>query len=362
VDEQFLDAALKCGKCGQTFTVRTAASPGAPADSSTARGGFRAALRGIFQSLQPGGTPEPPAAASPDVESDENEAFLDLDGPAAASPSNRPTVATDATPSASMASYRLEVGGATSVGRVRSRNEDSFLIQQLTWSNQDRRRDLALVVVADGMGGYAAGDQASGLLIQAVAASLTPLLQHALAGNDTAPPALAEAISEAIKHGNRLILQQAQADSACKGMGATVAVVLIWDGHVLIGHVGDCRVYHQGADRLTQVTRDQTLVARMVELGHLSPEEAQVHPSRNEVLQAVGRHPDLEPAAYEATLKAGEWLLVACDGLHAHVNSVALENAIWSATSAAQLAARLVELADEGGGSDNCTVVAVRCY
>lgn len=360
VDEQFLGSALKCGKCGQTFTVR---APASAAEAPSGIGGLKAALRGMFQSLRPGSKPEPTApVAPPAAADDDNEAFLDLDGPAMAALSNRSTVAVTLNAPATAAIYRLEVGGATSVGKVRSRNEDSFLIQQLSWSNQDRRHDLALIVVADGMGGYAAGDQASGLLIQAVANQLTPLIQNALAGNEAAPQALADAINDSIKVGNRTIFQKAQADSTCKGMGSTVAVVLVWDGRVLIGHIGDCRVYHLGTDQLVQVTRDQTLVARMVEMGQLSPEEAKIHPSRNEVLQAVGRHPDVAPASYEATLKAGEWLIIACDGLHAHVDGLALEHAVWNATSAAQVAARLVDLANEGGGTDNCTVVAVRCY
>jgi protein phosphatase len=200
------------------------------------------------------------------------------------------------------------------------------------------------------------------LLVQTVGASLTPLLQNALAGQTDSPGNLTGLLCEAIKTANRAIFQKAQADANLRGMGSTVAVVLVWNGRVTIGHVGDCRVYHQGPDKLTQVTRDQTLVARMVELGQLSPQEAETHPSRNEVLQAVGRHPDVTPAGYEATLKPGEWLIVACDGLHAHVDHVALENTVWSATSAVQVAERLVELANEGGGTDNCTVVAVRCY
>jgi serine/threonine protein phosphatase PrpC len=111
------------------------------------------------------------------------------------------------------------------------------------------------------------------------------------------------------------------------------------------------------------VTRDQTLVARMVELGKLTPAEALTHPSRNEVTEAVGRRPDVSPAAYELGLAPGDWLVVACDGLHAHVDDRLLARALGEASpSAALLAHGLVDLADEGGGSDNCTVVAVRCY
>src|SRR5262249_39248659 len=261
VEEQHLGAALKCGKCAQTFTTR--------APSSAEGGGFTARLRGMLQSLLPSGKTAP--AAPPAVEVGD-EAFLDLDGPGMA------TLTRAAPEQAAAAGFRLDIAGATSVGRVRSRNEDSFLIQQLSWSNLDRRRDLALVVVADGMGGYAGGDQASGLLIQVAAATLTPLLLQVLNGQELSPAAATEKTLEAIQSAHRTIYQKAQVDPSVRGMGSTVAIALVWDGQVAIGHVGDCRVYHLGAAKLTQVTRDQTLVGRLLEMGQLTAEEARTHP------------------------------------------------------------------------------------
>jgi serine/threonine protein phosphatase PrpC len=258
---------------------------------------------------------------------------------------------------------RLEIGSATSAGRVRNRNEDSFLVGQLAWSNLDERREVALLVVADGMGGHAAGDRASGLVIRLLANSLMPLLASGVAAPPRDAATLPASITGALQEANRVVMQQGKSDPACKGMGATAVVVVIWDGLAVIGHVGDCRVYHQQAGRLTQVTQDQTLVARMVALGKLTPQEALVHPSRNEVAQAIGRQPDLEPSAYQVKLAAGDWLLAACDGLQAHLNATVLQQEIGqSAPVAATLAGRLVELANQKGGSDNCTAVVVRCY
>src|SRR5262249_55318042 len=108
---------------------------------------------------------------------------------------------------------------------------------------------------------------------------------------------------------------------------------------------------------------DQTLVARMVELGQLSPQEALTHPARNEVTAAVGKFADLQPVPYQLQLAPGDWLIIACDGLHAHVDFDSLQELIRDALpSASNLANRLVELTDQAGGSDNCTVVALRCY
>jgi protein phosphatase len=166
-----------------------------------------------------------------------------------------------------------------------------------------------------------------------------------------------------LQEANRVIYQAGQQDPACRGMGATAAVVLVWDRLAVIGHVGDCRVYHYHAGLLTQLTRDQTLVARMVELGTLTPREAETHPSRNEVSQAVGKAADLEPARGQQILAAGDWLVAACDGLHAHLDLPELEEAMTApAASAHDRAHQLVELANQRGGSDNCTVLCLRCY
>jgi protein phosphatase len=237
-------------------------------------------------------------------------------------------------------------------------------VQQISWCNLDQRRDLALVVVADGVGGYQAGDQASGLLIRLVGNTVAPLLTGAVTGQvkDVVPAQLAQTLDGALRNANATIHQRAQGNPACKGMASTVAAVLVWDGRVVIGHVGDCRVYHYHHPQLLQVTRDQTLLNRMIDLGQLTPQQAQNHPARNEVLQAVGRHPEIAPVSYQLLLEPGDWLIVACDGLHAHVDAARLETVIrQSQPSAALLASLLVEMANQGGGSDNCTVVAIRC-
>src|SRR5207237_2661833 len=144
------------------------------------------------------------------------------------------------------------------------------------------------------------------------------------------------------------VYETAQADPSCKEMGTTAAIALVFDGLAVIVQVGDCRVYLQRGLDLTQVTKDQTFVARMVELGKLTPAEALTHPQRNEVTQAVGRAADLRPAAHQVKLTAGDWLVVACDGLHAHVDDRMLADAIAAAMpSATGLASYLVDLANK---------------
>src|SRR5262249_13648996 len=155
---------------------------------------------------------------------------------------------------------------------------------------------------------------------------------------DSTAPELADTLDYAIREANRTVFRKAKSSAPYKGMGATVAVLLVWDGQALIGHVGDCRVHHHHSGRLTQVTKDQTLVARMIELGKLTPEEAKNHPARNDVIQAVGKHREVTPAAYQVKLEPGDWLVVASDGLQAHVDAAALQAQVsQSAPSAAHL-------------------------
>ncbi len=268
-------------------------------------------------------------------------------------------------PSPAFSPFRLDIGSATNRGQVRPRNEDCFLVQHLTWSDLDICRETALVIVTDGLGGHQAGDQAARLVIRTVGGAINGLLASALGRQlrDTSLDNLNEQILQAIKQANQTVLQKAKTDPALKGMAATVAVVLVWNGRVIIGHVGDCRVYLFRQDRLEQVTKDQTIVARMLELGQLTPEEAQDHPARHEITQAVGMRSGLDPAPYNLWLKQGDCLIVASDGLNAHVDERMIATAIRkTGYSASILAHHLVELANKGGGEDNITVAAINCY
>lgn len=309
-------------------------------------------------------TPDKPAQSGDDTIEVEQE-LLSLEFDADVGPDDAELIEAELVEEveAEEGSCRLIVGSATTRGRVRDRNEDSLLVQQCSWGNRDERHEVVLAVVADGMGGHQAGDRASGLVIRTLGGALAPLLSAALGGQQTpAPAALADALDNGLREANRVVVQAATDNPACKGMGSTAVVMIVWDDHACISLVGDCRVYHWRDGTLTQVTRDQTLVGRMVELGQLTPEEAARHPRRNEVTQAVGKHGRLEPARYEVALRRGDWLVASCDGLYAHVEAPQLgETIAQSGTSAIGLANRLIELANQGGGSDNCTVIAVHC-
>jgi protein phosphatase len=323
--------------------------------------------------LPPAPPPPPPApewlgdvARAEEAESQEGEAELDwladveippggtgLDGGHA-----------PAGPPVAVGPCRVALGGATSRGCVRERNEDRFLVQQLAWSDGDEAHELALLVVCDGMGGHQAGDKASSLAVRTMAGTLAPALAGILQGPspEAGAAVLTRHLERAFQDAHTAVLRRADSDAACKGMGSTGAAAILWDNQAFLAHIGDCRVYHQRGDRLTQVTRDQTLVARMVEMGQLSEAEAATHPARNEVTQALGKRGKVEPSRHALKLERGDRLILACDGLAAHVDEATLrETAAGWTGSAAGLARRLVDLANEGGGSDNCTVLVAQC-
>jgi serine/threonine protein phosphatase PrpC len=272
----------------------------------------------------------------------------------------------------------LEVAAWTTTGMVRSGNEDAYALLQAGESRQDDSAETALVLLADGMGGYEAGEVAAALTIESLRKEL---LQHepfsVLAGHSQPatvipqgkgepPPALdveqvKKLIGAALRGANQQVFTAARNGVGGRGMGCTAEVVYLGGRHVVVGHVGDSRVYHLQEGRLRQLTRDHTLVNRLVEIGSLTPEEAERHPRRNELQQAIGGQPDVEPSLYHARLKAGDWVVVCSDGLSNHVKDRDLRQMLESeATSADMAARRLVNLANIQGATDNATVVVVR--
>jgi PPM family protein phosphatase len=249
----------------------------------------------------------------------------------------------------------LRIATATSVGKARQRNEDAALVLQAAWSARGERHEAALVVVADGMGGHNAGDRASAVAIGAVAAALAPRLA-AFASGEPWSDDLAEAVDLALWEANRAILRVADEEEGCHGMGATAVAVLLLDGKAALCHVGDCRAYLLSGGTLSLLTEDQTLARRMLAMGTITEAELERHEAGGQVAQALGRQYDLEPSRRLLSLAAGDVLLLCCDGLHGQVS----DEAIKPVLAGDDAAARLVRMADDAGGQDNCTVAIVR--
>jgi serine/threonine protein phosphatase PrpC len=283
-----------------------------------------------------------------------------------------------------LAHVRLEIAAWTTTGMVRTGNEDAFALLHACESRQDDLGESALVLLADGMGGYEAGEVAAALAIQVMRQELVsqggifaPLagtshfpgetLSMANRAEGHAPkpldvPTCKHLLRAALREANRQVHAAARAPgSRRRGMGCTAEAVYVDGRHVVVGHVGDSRTYHLHEGRLIQMTRDQTLVNRLVELGTLTEEEAEHHPRRNELQQAIGGQPDVEPALYSSLLTPGDWVVVCSDGLSNHVGPGDLKQMLLSEAQSAEIAARrLVNLANIEGATDNATVVVIR--
>jgi serine/threonine protein phosphatase PrpC len=262
---------------------------------------------------------------------------------------------------------RLDIAAWTTTGIVRTGNEDAFGVLHAIESRQDDLSEYALVLLADGMGGYEAGEIAASIAIQSIRQFL---LQHPLFSSLAGKPppdgefdlaACKQALADALREANKQVHQAAKSGQGRRGMGCTAEAVYIDGQHVIVGHVGDSRTYHLREGRLVQMTRDQTLIARLLELGQLTPEEAESHPRRSELQQAIGGRSDVDPELFEARLRPGDWVLVCSDGLSNHVKPDELQEMMQSeATSAEMAARRLVNFANLRGATDNATVVVVR--
>ena len=224
----------------------------------------------------------------------------------------------------------------TDRGRHRRINEDC------AWF--DARRGL--YAVADGMGGHLAGEVASRMAIDAVAA-LPPM---------DAPSA--QALRAMMQETNRAILVHAEADEQTRGMGTTCTVLWLAGDRALIAHVGDSRVYRLRDGVLEQLTRDHSLVEEMIERGLITRAEARVHPRRNIITRALGTQGDNEPDVFEVDARPGDRWLLCSDGLTTMLSEAQMLHVITQ-NGPEQAADALLEGALDAGGHDNVTLILV---
>lgn len=264
---------------------------------------------------------------------------------------------------------RLDIAAWTTTGMVRTGNEDAFTVLHGVDSRQDELTEYAMILLCDGMGGYDAGEVAAAMTINEMRKFL---LAHPLFGALTGKETSKEAFDiknyqllmrDALKHANKEVYTAGRTPGKGKrGMGCTAECVYVDSRHVISAHIGDSRVYHLHRGRLTQLTKDQTFVNRMVELGQLTAEEAENHPRKNELQQAIGGQPDVNPGLAWGKLMRGDWVLVCSDGLTNHISNKELETMLSreAANSAEEAARRLLNLVNLRGATDNATIVVVR--
>jgi protein phosphatase len=240
---------------------------------------------------------------------------------------------------------RLLHAARTDVGMIRSGNEDNFAV--------NASGDRGLFIVADGMGGHAAGEVASEMAVQTVERELTGV-------RDLDDKSAAEKLAESIRKANRAIHDRTITEVDKQGMGTTVSVLLLTPTRYLIGQVGDSRVYLLRDGALTQVTKDHSYVQEQVDAGFLTPEQARYHPYSNVITRCVGASPEVEPDLYSGEVKVGDLFLVASDGLTGMVDDRRLQMLLVSRAEPERKVHSLISEANGRGGLDNITAIVVQ--
>ncbi|PYS79436.1 MAG: hypothetical protein DMF67_13450 [Acidobacteria bacterium] len=277
----------------------------------------------------------------------------------------------------------IELFAKTHVGRVRSGNEDNFLVLDLStskaWTGSQgdtppaemRRFEVGekglVLVVSDGMGGALAGDVASRMAVETVRDMLTGGDENdgegegeneVLYGPD-AP--LVECLKNATDYANFAIHRKSQEDPRCSGMGATLTAAAVTHEGVSLLQVGDSRGYVLRGERIKLATKDQSLVQQLVDVGQISEEEAETHMFRNVILQALGAQPELAPVTGRVRVFRGDLLLLCSDGLSGKLRGEDMLQIVASSNGdLARACEALVAEANDRGGEDNITVVLAR--
>jgi protein phosphatase len=248
---------------------------------------------------------------------------------------------------------QLRLSARTSVGKVRSNNEDSLGI----WSVDG----LALALVADGMGGAAAGEEASRLVVESVQASFTGSER----GSDQLvvlnEDELVKRLHTAIERANRTVVERARRDASRRGMGTTATLALVRNNRVLVAHVGDSRLYLVDAhDRaISQITSDHSFVQALVASGHLTAEQARYHPMGHVLYRALGQSADLEIDLYRHTLRGDDRIVICSDGLTRHLEDRDIAEIVLRTDNPTEATLDLIELTNERGGEDNVSVIVI---
>src|SRR5271156_4125631 len=249
---------------------------------------------------------------------------------------------------------KLRFVGLSDTGKVREHNEDTIAVDA----------DIGLLVLADGMGGYNAGEVASGIAVKTIVNLVREHVQRedlAIADRESGLSRPNIILRDAISRANKIIYQTARTQPQCEGMGTTVVAALFFDNKITIAHVGDSRLYRQraGGDKLEQVTLDHSLLQELVDRGFYSAEEAQRAANKNYVTRALGVEPNVEVEIQELPAQKGDLYLICSDGLSDMVEDEDIHLTISTFGANLENATKqLIQLGNDNGGKDNISVVA----
>ena len=246
---------------------------------------------------------------------------------------------------------KLRCVGMTDTGKVREHNEDTIAFDA----------DIGLLVLADGMGGYNAGEVASGIAVK----TILNLVRESVDRQDLKALDRESGMSrpsiilrDAIHRANKIIYQTVRTQPNCEGMGTTVVAMLFFDNRASIAHVGDSRLYRLRSDKFEQVTMDHSLLQELVDRGFYSAEEAQRAANKNYVTRALGVEPNVDVEVQEVPVQKGDFYALCSDGLSDMVEDDDMHLTLTTfGANLDTVAKQLIQLANDNGGRDNISVV-----
>lgn len=291
---------------------------------------------------------------------------------------------------------KLTAADKTDVGKQREQNEDSAYKRV----ESSEEGDQGLFVVADGMGGYQAGEVASRLTVETISKILDttfkPVFDQPTIKLDSTPPntattavpevstanpadasastehktrklsetrlsvAIEDQLRTAVQEANRAILSYGERKTSARGLGSTVTAALIQNDQAYVANVGDSRTYLLRDNKLTALTQDHSLVAKLVESKQITAEDVYTHPQRNLIYRSLGAgHRNIEVDIFHETLRSGDKLLLCSDGLWEMVHHQDLENLLKERSNPQVICDKLIALANENGGEDNITAIVI---
>lgn len=247
------------------------------------------------------------------------------------------------------------VGSAQSLGRDREENEDTLLVFLEIVDGEAVPPPFGLFCVADGAGGQGGGEVASAVAVRAVAHDLIGgvFLNTLEYGSAIETPPMEDAVRTAFERANQVVREQAD------GGATTLTAVVLLAEQLVIGHVGDSRVYLLDGEKVEIVTRDHSFAWRLVEIGQITPEEVVEHPQRNMLWKAIGKDPTVVPEVITRPVPRGGHLLLCSDGLWNEVSQEEIYRLVTQIDEPQRGCETLVQAAYDAGGSDNITAVLV---
>jgi protein phosphatase len=249
--------------------------------------------------------------------------------------------------------FKIVSKGATDVGRKRDRNEDYYLINS----------EVGLFVVCDGMGGHAGGSTASKLAVETI--NQVVLTQRGQPNNPfilytpLADSPLPDVMRDAVEKACLAIFQKAQEDAGLQGMGTTCSALLVHGQNAFVAHVGDSRVYLIRGDLIQQISEDHSLVNEQIKAGMITADEARNSRFKNIITRSVGFEEEVAVDVMGLVCEPNDTFIICCDGLSNLVDDRTIRDVVRQ-FPLEQVPERLVELANDAGGDDNITVIAVR--